>query len=115
MRAPPKTKGAALAQPSGLLDVRSATKPNEKRQNPASGRAQVLTIVGSIREATCLFGEIFYPAGAPLTIGVEQIGELIELLEAAKAVGPRAANSIGTMPRTANGSCSVRCQRSPSI
>jgi hypothetical protein len=98
-------KGAAAATANALQKL-SATKSDNRTFKRPAGRAQALTVIGSItksnssqlrisistwrgerklelRECTRVFGKTFFPAGAPLTMDLDRVPELIALLSKA--------------------------------
>jgi hypothetical protein len=101
-------KGAAAATASALQNcpVITSDKQTSKR---AGGRAQALAVIGSIpkshsvqlrvavsewrgekrlelREATRVVGDVYFPAGAGITLDINLLPELIAILS--KAVQP---------------------------
>jgi hypothetical protein len=103
MRAPPdKDQSPALATPGSLEDAH-AGRLNTPRNKSPRGRAQALTVIGSVpkshtsqlrvsvsewrgerklelHETTRVMGEAFFPAGTPVTLSIDKVPELIELL-----------------------------------
>jgi hypothetical protein len=104
MRTPPEKANGALAR-GAAAKVEKATF-RDLPTTASAKRAQVLTVLGSIkksnasqlrisistwrderklelRECTRLFGETFFPAGAPLTIDLDRVPQFIALLSMA--------------------------------
>jgi hypothetical protein len=102
---PPHKRIPATAMTGALEDIQAA-KPNVSRNKPVGGRAQALSVISTIpksnasqlrisistwrderklelRECTRLFGETFFPAGAPLTIDLDRVPQFIALLSMA--------------------------------
>jgi 4-hydroxy-3-methylbut-2-enyl diphosphate reductase IspH len=99
-------KGTAAATASALQNC-PATKSDSQTLKRAGGRAQALAVIGSIpkssssqlrvavsewrgerkleiRETTRIVGETFFPAGAGITLDLDKVPELIELLRRAQ-------------------------------
>jgi hypothetical protein len=103
---PPHQNVSPVRRTPGSLEDVHVGRLNRSRNKPPRGRTQALTIIGAVpkshtsrlriaisewrgerklelHETTRVMGETYFPSGAPLTIAIDKVPELIELLRKA--------------------------------